>query len=147
MATRNSRKLAASNKENCEEHPRSNLAQNSNVPRLQEDYITQVFEEIEGRVTKKLSQELSWTENRVLCALARLDDFLTNPLLQGHSETAPETSRNAFSINQGTNEDDYQSDPLPEAGLFHNQMTQNSGPEDGHDSYTIWYNIRSKNEF
>ena len=27
MTTRNKRKLAALNKENCEEHPRSNLAQ------------------------------------------------------------------------------------------------------------------------
>ena len=55
MATlRNKRKLAALNKENCEEHPRSNLAQNSNVPRSQEDYRTQVSEEIEGKVTKKV---------------------------------------------------------------------------------------------
>ena len=47
MATlRNKKKLAALNKENCEEHPRSNLAQNWNVPRSQEDYITQVSEEI-----------------------------------------------------------------------------------------------------
>ena len=134
MATRNKRKLAALNKENREEHPRSNLAQHSNVPRSEEDYITQVSEEIEGRVTKKLSQEFSKTENRILGALARLDDFLTNPLIQCHSGTAPETSRNKFSISQGTNEDDSQSNPLPEAGLFNNQMTQNSGPEDGHDS-------------
>ena len=118
MATRNKRKLAALNKENCEEHPRSNLAQNSNVPRSQEDYITQVSEEIEGRVTKKLSQEFCRTENRILGALARLDDFLMNPLLQGHSGTTPETSRNVFSINQGANEDDSQSDPHPEAGLL-----------------------------
>ena len=41
-----------------------------------------------------------------LGALAKLDDFLMNPLLQGHSGTTPETSRNMFSINQGTNEDD-----------------------------------------
>ena len=62
MATlRNKKKLAALNKENCEEHPGSNLAQNSNVPRSQEDYITQVSEEIEGRVTKELSQEFSRT--------------------------------------------------------------------------------------
>ena len=53
MAIRNKKKLAALIKENCEEHPRSNLVQNSNVPRSQEDYITQVSEEIEGRVTKK----------------------------------------------------------------------------------------------
>ena len=44
MATRNKRKLAALNKENCEEHPRSNLASISNVPKSQEDYITQVSE-------------------------------------------------------------------------------------------------------
>ena len=134
MATRNKRKLAALNEENCEEHPRSNLAQNSNVPRSQEDYITQVSEEIEGRVTKKLSQEFSRTENRILGALARLDDFLISPLIQGHSGTTPETSRNVFSINQGTNEDDSQSNPHPEAGLFNNLMTQNSGPEDSHDT-------------
>ena len=72
MATRNKNTLAALNKENCEEHPRSNLAQNSNVPRSKEDYITQVFEEIEGRVTKKLSHEFSRTEHRILGELARL---------------------------------------------------------------------------
>ena len=100
----NKRKLAALNKENCEEHPRSNLAQNSNVPRSQENYIKPVFEDIEGRVSKKLSQEFSRTENSILGTLARLDDFLMNPLTQGHSGTAPETSRNAFSASQGTNE-------------------------------------------
>ena len=74
------------------------------------------------------------TENRILGALARLDDFLKNPLIQGHSGTAPETFRNTFSTGQGTNEDDSQSDPHPEAGIFHNQTTQNSGPEEGHDN-------------
>ena len=104
--------------------------QNSNVPRSQEDYITQVTEEIEGRVTEKLSQEFSRTENRILGALARLDDFFMNPLLQGHSGTTPETSRNMFSINQGTNEDDSQSNTHPEAGLL------TSAREDRHDMGT-----------
>ena len=54
MATRNEKKLAALIEENGEEHAGRNLAGNSNVPRSQEDYITQVFEQIEGRVTKKL---------------------------------------------------------------------------------------------
>ena len=90
MATlRNKKKLAALNKENCKELPRSNMVQNSNVPRSQEDYITQVSKEIEGRVTKKLSQEFTRTENRILGALAHLDGFLMNPLIQGHSGTAP----------------------------------------------------------
>ena len=86
MATRNKRKLVALNRENCKEHPSSNLAQSSNVPRSQEDCITQVSGEIEERVTKELSQEFSRTENRILGALARLDDFLMNPLLQGTPE-------------------------------------------------------------
>ena len=129
MATRNKRKLAALNKENCEEHPRGNVTQNSAAPRSQEDYITQVSEEIEGRVTKKLSQEFSRTENRILGALARLDDFLMNPLLQGHSGNTPETSGNASKTNQGTNEDDPQSDPHPEASIFSSQTIQNSGQE------------------
>ena len=137
MTTRNKRKLSALNEENCEEHPRSNLAQNSSAPRSQEDYITQVSEKIEGRVTKRLSKEFSRTENRILGALARLDDFFMNPLLPGCSGTTPEPSRNALNTSQGTNEDDSQNDPHPEAGLFHGQMTQNSGPEDGHYNYFI----------
>ena len=123
MTTRNKRKLAALNKENCEEHPRSNLAQNSSAPRSQEEYITQVSEEIEGRVTKRLSKEFSRTENRILGALARLDDFLLNPLLPGRSAATPEPSRNVLSANQGTNKDDSQNDPHPEADLT-----------DGHDT-------------
>ena len=106
------------------------MASNSNVRRSQEDYITQVSEEIEGRVTKKLSQEFSRTEYRILGALARLDDFLMNPVLQGHFGTTPETSRNMFSIDQGTNEDDSQSNPHPEAGLL------TSGREDRHGMAT-----------
>ena len=133
MATlRNKKKLAALNKEKCEEHPRCNLAQNSNVPRSQENYIIQISEEIVWRVTKKLSQEFNRTQNRILGALSRLDDFLMNTLLQSHSGTAQQTSRNALSSIQGTIEDYCQSDPHPEAGIFHNQMTENSGPEDGH---------------
>ena len=126
MTTQNKRKLAALNKENCEEHPRSNLAQNSSAPRSQEDYITQVSEDIEGRVTKRLSKEFSRTENRILGALARLDDFLMNPLLPGYSGTTPEPTRSALGNNQGTNEDDSQNDPHPEADLSQGPDTKGS---------------------
>ena len=136
MATQNNRKLAAPNREKCEEHPRSYLSQNSNVPRSQEDYIAQVSEEVEGRVAKRLSIEFSKTENRILGALARLGDFLMNPLLQGHSGTTPGPSQNALGTSQGTTENDSQNGPDPEAGLFHSQLTENSGPKDGHDMVT-----------
>ena len=95
----NKRKLSALSKEICVERPGSNLERNSNVPRSQEDYITQASEEIECEVTKKLSQEVSGTENRILGALSCLDDFLMNSLFQGHSGTAPETSRYAYGTN------------------------------------------------
>ena len=92
------------------------MAQNSGAPRPQEDYITQVSEVIEGRVTKRLSKEFSRTENRILGAIAGLDDFLMNPLLPGHSGTTPEPTRNTSHNNQGTNKDGSQNDPHPEAG-------------------------------
>ena len=147
MTTRNKRKLAALNKENCEEHPRSNLAQNSSAPRSQEEYITQVSEEIEGRVTKRLSKEFSRTENRILGALARLDDFLMNPLLPGYSGATPEPTQSALRNNQGTNEDDSQNDPHPEAGLFHGQSTRNAGPEEERDNTQIKTCFSVKNSF
>ena len=146
MTTRNKRKLAALNKQNCEERPRSNLAQNSSAPRSQEDYITQVSEEIEGRVTKRLSKEFSRTESRILGALARLDDFLMNPSLPGYSGAIPEPTRSALGNNQGTNEDDSQNDPHPEAGLFHGQSPRNTGPGEDRDSKRVyvWIFCRQK---
>ena len=73
MATlRNKKGLAVLIKEIFGEHPGSNVAQNSNVPRSQEDYITQVSDENEWKITKKLSQEFRWTENRILALLSRL---------------------------------------------------------------------------
>ena len=87
MATlRNKQKLAALNKKNHEEHPRSNQVWDTNVPRSQEDYITQVSEEIDGRVTKKLPREASKTESLILL----------NPLIQGHFGSVPKTSPNTY---------------------------------------------------
>ena len=66
MATfRNKEKHAALNKENCEELLRNNLAQNADAPRSQEDYITQVSDEIEGGVTIRLSRDFSRTGNSI----------------------------------------------------------------------------------
>ena len=46
------------------------------------------------------------------------------------------TFRNTNLDNQGTNEDDSQSDPHPGAGIFRGQTTQNSGPKDCRDMVT-----------
>ena len=135
MATlRNKRKLAAVTRETQEEHPRNGQSRNTPVPRINEEYITQVFEEIEGRITKKLSQEFNRIESRISDALSKLDEFLSNQQIQTHSKTVPGTFRNTNVENQGTNEDDSQSDPHPEAGIFRGQTTQNSGPKECPDS-------------
>ena len=62
-------------------------------------------------------------------ALTKLDEFLSNQQIRTHSENVPGTFRNTNVENQGTNEDDSQSDPHPEAGIFGDQTTQNSGPK------------------
>ena len=117
-----------------EEHPRNGQSRNTSVLRINEEYITQVSEEIKGRITKKLSQDFNRIESRISDALSKLDEFLSNQQIQTHSKTVPGTFRNTNVENQGTNEDDSQSDPHPEAGIFRGQTTQNSGPKDCRDT-------------
>ena len=137
MATlRNKRKLAAVARETQEEYSRNGQSRNTSVPRTNEEYITKVSEQIESRVTKKLSQEFSRTESRILGALSKLDEFLSNQQIQTHSKTVPGTFRNTNVENLGTNEDDSQSDPHPEAGIFCGQTTQKSGPKECRDMVT-----------
>ena len=114
MATlRNKRKLAAVSRE-TPESTRSGRAPNILDPELTQDYISQVSEEIEGRVTKKLSKEFSRMESRILGALSKLDEFLLNPQVRTCSVVAPGTSRSNNLENQGTNEDRLSDDPGPE---------------------------------
>ena len=114
MATlRNKRKLAAVSRE-TPESTRSGRTQNILDPELTQDYISQVSEEIEGRVTKKLSKEFSRTESRILGALSKLDEFLLNPQVRTCSVAVPGTSRSSNLENQGTNEDRPSGDPRPE---------------------------------
>ena len=123
--------MAAVTRKTQEELSRNRQSRKTSVPRINEEYITQLSEKIEGRVTKKLSQEYSRTESRSFSALSKLDEFLLNQQIRTHSGTVPETFRNTNVDNQGANEDDFPSDLHIEAGLFRSQTTQNSGPEVG----------------
>ena len=82
--------------------------------RFPEEYIAQICEEIEGTVFKKLSQEFTKTESRILGALSKLDEFLLNPQVRTLSGTVPGTFRNADVENWEPSGDRSQSDPLPE---------------------------------
>ena len=129
MATlRYKRKLAAVSRE-MPEGSRSSRGQNVLDPELTQDYISQVSEEIEGRVTKKLSKEFSKTESRILGALSELDELLLNPQVRTCSVAVPGTSRNANSENRETNEDRSSDDPYPEVGYFSHHSGQLNSPE------------------
>ena len=133
---KNKRKLAAVTRETQEGHPWNGHSRNTSVPRINEEYITQLSEKVEGRVSKKLSQEFSRTESRILGALSKLDEFPLNPQIMTHSGPVPRIFRNTNVENQGTNEDDSQSDPHPEAGILRGRTTENSGPKDCRDMVT-----------
>ena len=114
MATlRNKRKLAAVSRE-TPESTRSGRTQSILDPELTQDYFSQVSEEIEGRVTNKLSKEFSRTESRILGSLSKLDEFLLNPQVRTCSVAVPGISRSSNLENQVTNEDRPSDDPGPE---------------------------------
>ena len=118
MATlRNKRKLAAVSRE-TPEGSRSSRAQNVLDPESAQDYISQISEEIEGRVTKKLSKEFSKTESRILGALSKLDELLLNPQDRACSVAFAGTSRNNNSENREATGDRSSDDPYPEVGIF-----------------------------
>ena len=78
MATlRNKRKLAAVSRE-AQEKTVTSQAQNTFTPGMTAEYVTQVSEDIEGRVTNELSQEFSRAKSRIHGAMCKLDDFLLN---------------------------------------------------------------------
>ena len=129
MATlRNKKKLAAVSRE-TPEGSRSSRGQTVLDPELTQDYISQVSEEIEGRVTKKLSQEFSKTESRILGALSKLDEFLLNSQIRTCSVAVQGTSRNANSEIRETHGDRFSDDPYPEVGYFPHHSGQLNSPE------------------
>ena len=60
---------------------------NTSTPGITQEFLSQVSEENEGRVTEKPSQEVSRRESRILDALSKLDEFLLNPQLPTFSGT------------------------------------------------------------
>ena len=137
MATlRNKRKLAAVSREMLE-GSRSSRAQIVLDSELTQDCISQVSEEIEGRVTKKLSKEFSKTESRILGALSKLDEFLLNPRVRTCSVAVQGTSGNANSENRETHGDRSSNDLYPKGGYFPHHSGQLNSPETETNSHLV----------
>ena len=113
---RNKKKLAAVSRE-TPENTRNCQSQNMLDPEMAQECICHVSEEIEGRVTKKLSIEFSSTESRVLGALSKLDEFLLNPRVRTCSVAVPGLSRNSDSANRELNRDRSPNDPCIEVKI------------------------------
>ena len=132
MATlRNNRKLAAVSRD-TQEYPRISQSQNSSAPGITEEYITQVSEEIEGRATKKLSQE----EHLGCSVQVRRISLEPNPQIRTFSGTVPETFRNADVENQEPSGDRSQTGPHPEVefpACRANSLTDSDPDETSHN--------------
>ena len=124
---RNKRKLAAVSRVTPESN-RGSRGRNVLDPELTQDYISQVSEEIEGRVTKRLSKEFNKTESRILGALSKLDEFLLNPQVRTCS-VIQGASRSANPENREIHGDRSLNDPYPEGGCFPHHSGQLNSTE------------------
>ena len=140
---RNKRKLTAVSGETSEDS-RSSRGQNVLDLELTQDYISQVSEEIEGRVTKKLPEEFSKTESRILGALSKLDEFLLNSQVRTCSVAVQGTSRNANLENRETHRDRSSDDPYDEVGHFAHHSGQPNSPMTETNSHMVTENYPHK---
>ena len=112
---------------------------------MAQEYISQVSEEIEGRVTKKLSKEFSRTESRILGALPKLDEFLLNLQVWTCSVAVPGTTRNSDSGNREHYGDRSPNDPCPEAMISSHHSGNLNGSEVEEYPHNIeWFFSESK---
>ena len=84
---------------------------------MAQEYISQISDEIEGKVTEKLSKEFSRTESRFWAALSKLDEFLLNPQFRTCSVAVPGTTTNGDSRNREPKGDRSPNNPSAEARI------------------------------
>ena len=134
---KNKRKLAAVSSE-TPENTRNCQSQNTFNQWMAEEYITQVSEEVEGRVTKELSQEFSRTESRILGALSKLDEFPLNPPVRTCSVALPGTSRNINSESRDPTGYRFLDNPCPKVvfSASHTSKLNDSEQEETHHMVT-----------
>ena len=88
---RNKWRLAAVSRKTQKSASNSQL-RNTSVPVITEEYIAQVAEKFDGRVTKKPSQKLSRIKSGILGALSKLVECLLKPQIETFSGIIPEGS-------------------------------------------------------
>ena len=92
-------KIAAVSRE-TPDNTRNNQSQNTLDPEMAQEYISQVYVKIDGRITKKHSKEFSRTLCRILGALSKPDEFLLKPQVRTCSVAVRGASRKSNSENR-----------------------------------------------
>ena len=105
MATLRNKKILAAVLKETPEKSGNCQSQNTHDSEMDQEDISQVSEEIEGRVTKKLSKQFSRMESRILGALSTFDEFLLNPQVGTCSVAVPRASRSCNSAYREPNGD------------------------------------------
>ena len=99
---------------------------------MAQEYISQVSEEIEGRVTENFSKT-----SRFLGALCKLHEILLNQQFRICSVAVPGTSGKNDSENPEPTGDRYLDDPSPEAvfSTYHSSNLNDSEQEETHHNF------------
>ena len=140
---RNKRKLAAVSR-GTPESTSNSRSQNTLAPEMAENYISQVSEAIEGKVTKELSKEISRTESRILSVLFMLNEILLNTQVRTCSAADPWTSRNSDSENWEPTGDHSLNNPCPEVVCSSHHSANLNNSEAGEYSHRkLWPNLPS----
>ena len=92
-------------------NPWNKLLKDTTAPRISEEYITQISEEIDCTETKSICQEFSTNESRIPGALSKVNDFLLNSKVHVKSATVSGASRETNRKNQERDKDRSQNDP------------------------------------
>ena len=134
MATLRKKKKLAADSRGAPKNTRKSQSQNTLDAGMAQKYISQVSDDIEGRVTKKLSKEFSHTESRILGALSKLDELLLNPQVRTCSVDVPGAKRKNGSENREPIGDRFLVDPCTEAVIstYHSGNLNNSELEETH---------------
>ena len=96
------------------EKTRNSQSENILDPGMAQDYISKVFQEIEGRVTKKTFRTIEPDGVTHLGALFNLNEFLLNSQVRICSVAVAGTSRNSDSENREPTRDRSLNDPSTE---------------------------------
>ena len=138
MATLSSKRKLASVSGERPEITWNTQSRNTIDPEVAQEKISQVFEQIEGKVTKKTIKRVQ-SESGILRALSKLDEYLLSPQVRICSVAVPGALRNDDSESREPTEDRSLNDACPEARFSSHLSGNLIGPELEESPHTYFF--------